>query len=268
MGGTSYTEPAAATAAATAATTTATTATTTAAATASTTAEVSTNGETNSITRDNNDPTNVYRSSHQAWLHADEVAIALQKRLAVITGLPHGLFQHKSEELQVVKYHGGGQFKVHHDSSMFHPRLLTALLYLNDVPKTHQGGTWFPFAATLDPQKHDQQEPKTIEEAIAISLQLQQPDNNVNAASFDGLPGIIVTPKQGDAIIFFNHLLSGELDPLAVHAGLPVLVTDNLNHGQEKQEKKNQPQEAGEVQKWIANYWVELNEQVLFGVDD
>ena len=234
--------------------------------------EVTANGEMNTITRDNSGATNVYRSSYQAWLHADEVAVALQKRLAAITGLPYNLFQQKSEELQVVKYDGGGQFKVHHDSSMFHPRLLTALLYLNDVPTVCQGGTWFPFAASRGPQTQDQSDPTTIEEAIAMSLQFQ-PDDSVNGTSVDGLPGLIVTPKQGDAIIFFNHLLSGALDPLAVHAGLPVVVSDSLNNKPVDASHQNEGQEsvqegAAPIQKWIANYWVELNEQALFGVDE
>ena len=53
-----------------------------------------------------------YRSSENAWLHADEVAAALQRRLAALTGLPLRLFRQRSEELQVVKYGPGGQFKV------------------------------------------------------------------------------------------------------------------------------------------------------------
>ena len=42
-----------------------------------------------------------YRSSYNAWLHADEVTSALQRRLAALTGLPLRLFQQRSEELQV-----------------------------------------------------------------------------------------------------------------------------------------------------------------------
>ena len=109
-----------------------------------------------------------------------------------------------------------------------------------------------------------------------MSLQFQPADDDVKATSFDGLPGLIVTPKRGDAIIFFNHLLSGELDPLAVHAGLPVLAPDSHSLHNRQGEDPNQHQEPGtvkegeaaHVQKWIANYWVELNEQALFGVDE
>jgi prolyl 4-hydroxylase len=35
-------------------------------------------------------------------------------------------------------------------------------------------------------------------------------------------PGVTVTPRGGDAILFFNTLLDGRPDPAARHAGLPV----------------------------------------------
>jgi prolyl 4-hydroxylase len=173
----------------------------------------------------------LYRSSYNAWLHAgDEVTIRLQNRLAEVTGFPVQLFQQKSEDLQVVKYDAGGQFKVHHDSSAFHPRLLTALLYLNNVPPGMGGETWFPFAG--ERKNFD----LSVEEAISTAL-------NMHLNPIDQ-PGLLVTPVEGDAIIFFNHLLSGDIDPAAVHAGLPI--TNERN------------------KKWVANYWVEQDFKYLF----
>eukprot|EP00596_Hydrurales_sp_CCMP1899_P003962 CAMPEP_0119038528 /NCGR_PEP_ID=MMETSP1177-20130426/7506_1 /TAXON_ID=2985 /ORGANISM="Ochromonas sp, Strain CCMP1899" /LENGTH=450 /DNA_ID=CAMNT_0007001235 /DNA_START=145 /DNA_END=1497 /DNA_ORIENTATION=+ len=173
----------------------------------------------------------LYRSSYNAWLHAgDEVSIRLQNRLAEITGFPVQLFQQKSEDLQVVKYDAGGQFKVHHDSSAFHPRLLTALLYLNNVPDGMGGETWFPFAGE---RKNFN---LSVEEAISSAL-------NMRSNPIDQ-PGLLVKPVEGDAIIFFNHLLSGDIDPAAVHAGLPIIGESN--------------------KKWVANYWVEQDFKYLF----
>ena len=58
----------------------------------------------------------------------------------------YSCFSYK-KDLQVVHYTEGGQFKVHHDSSSFHPRLLTSLFYLNSPSISNGGGeTWFPFA--------------------------------------------------------------------------------------------------------------------------
>jgi hypothetical protein len=53
--------------------------------------------------------------------------------------------------------------------------------------------------------------------------------------------GLKVSPKQGGVVIFFNHANSSGVDISAIHAGLPVL--------------------AGS--KWIANYWVECDIDLL-----
>lgn len=223
--------------------------------TATTTKEADVTGETVfSSGGSNNSDEELYRSSYNAWLHADEVATALQRRFAAVTGLPLQLFQQKSEELQVVKYDLGGQFKVHHDSSAFQPRLLTALLYLTNVPIEHGGGTWFPHAGA------DAHGPESVESAIAAALRWEK------LPPIDR-PGVTVTPSQGDAIIFFNHLRNGELDPLAVHAGLPILPVDDPRPAPAVD--GNDVDQGGKGaestrQKWIANYWVEYDERILF----
>lgn len=188
----------------------------------------------------------LYRSSYNAWLHADKLATLLQRRLADVTGFPLQLFQQKSEDLQVVKYEAvGQQFKAHHDSSAFHPRFLTALLYMNDVPEGDGGETWFPFSGK------EREFDMTIEEAISSAL--HQSDNFTCASNrTDDLnkcpqTGLLLRPVKGDAVIFFNHLKSGAIDSAAVHAGLPMIS------------KTDQP-----VEKWISNYWVEHNLEFLF----
>ena len=52
----------------------------------------------------------------------------------------------------MVRYGRGQQFALHHDSSAaFQRRLLTLLVYLNDVDDQQDGGeTWFPFANNDD----------------------------------------------------------------------------------------------------------------------
>ena len=194
----------------------------------------------------------LYRSSYNAWLHPDELAIRLQMRLADSTGLPLQLFRHKSEELQVVKYDFGGQFKVHHDSSTFSPRLLTALLYLNTIPENSGGETWFPFAG------EDRNFELSVEEAILAASNMHTSSSN---RIEDGIEtnehlknGLFVRPERGDAIIFFNHLRSGAIDSAAVHAGLPVLLTEGAK--------------GKGIEKWIANYWVEQDFSMIFGAKE
>jgi prolyl 4-hydroxylase len=199
----------------------------------------------------------LYRSSYNAWLHSDDLAVSLQRRLASVTGFPLQLFQQKSEELQVVKYEHGGQFKVHHDSSAFHSRLLTALIYLNDVPESLGGETWFPFAGER------REFNLSIEEAISTALNMYpntSPSRNITEIPEPKI-GLYVRPVQGEAIIFFNHLSSGAIDPAAVHAGLPMAST--LSKTAELELSENG--ETKTFDKWIANYWVEQDFKFMFG---
>lgn len=173
----------------------------------------------------------LYRSSYTAWLPGSSLLERWQGTLAQLLHIPLAYLQHKSEDLQVVRYRAGGQFKAHQDSSAFHQRLFTALIYLNDVEE-EGGETWFPFAEPLAAEA-----PASVEEAVLRALE-----------SFDSLPvhalsGLLVKPKAGRAVIFFNFNLStGHIDPQAVHAGMPV---------------------RGNGEKWIANYWVENDPALL-----
>lgn len=62
----------------------------------------------------------LYRSSYNAWLPQDDMLNTLQERLSIILNIPKAYLQHKSEELQVVKYNPGGQFKVSYLNILSH----------------------------------------------------------------------------------------------------------------------------------------------------
>jgi hypothetical protein len=66
-----------------------------------------------------------------------------------------------------------------------------------------------------------------------------------------------VRPVRGDAIIFFEHLPSGAIDPAAVHAGLPMRDSSTATPGGVRVKTQN-------IEKWIANYWVEQDFKILF----
>ncbi|RYH26490.1 tetratricopeptide repeat protein [archaeon] len=185
----------------------------------------------------------LYRSSYTAWLPRDTLLTTIQQKLAVLLNIPLAYIQHKSEDLQVVKYNLGGQFKAHQDSSAFHPRLFTALIYLNNIAEGYAGGeTWFPFAdsgISLDKVG--------IEEAIHQALEIYEGREEDRA-----LLGLKVVPKAGRALVFFNYdIKTNELSPYAIHAGLPVYPMDA------------RAANKGEVNKWIANYWVENSPSLL-----
>jgi prolyl 4-hydroxylase len=192
-----------------------------------------------------------YRSSYNAWLPLDPVLESLQERISLITTLPRQFISLKSEELQVVKYEAGGQFKMHHDSSAFNPRLLTALVYLqgseeskcvaqveNDtcsLDNSAGGETVFPFCNTTaqDSDDGELRSSWTVDDAL-LHLS-KKSENNLKKE------GLAVKPAKGKAIIFFNHLSDGSVDPMAVHSG------SKLNVGT----------------KWVANYWVKMDMKSL-----
>jgi len=49
--------------------------------------------------------------------------------------------------------------------------------------------------------------------------------------------GLLVSPREGDALVFYNYKETGEADLLSVHAGLPCVS-----------------------EKWVANHWFRLRE--------
>ena len=156
-----------------------------------------------------------------AWLDIqhDPVALALA---AVVSGLlltPEVRDQEGwgkgggFENLQVLRYAMGGEFKLHHDANEDTPRTLSLLLYLNG-----RGETWFPLATT-DP-------------SLAASPRLPTLANpRERWAAFQacegllpGQDGLLVSPSKGDAVAFYNFVDdgSGALDRFAFHAGMPA----------------------------------------------
>jgi prolyl 4-hydroxylase len=220
-----------------------------------------------------------YRSSYNAWVGPDEVLLKIQARLAALTGYPLPYLRQKSEELQVVKYAPGGQFNVHHDSSAFHSRLFTMLMYLNNVEGRYQGGTWFPFAGaaadavaegeTCSGTSHSNRCPSplahasTVKEAIEVSLRSRY-DPDGRPLSIDELPGEVVQPRAGSAILFYNYRPDGSIDPMAVHAGLPLRGDDNAPLDCSSTNGCDDVSNGSDsVQKWVANYWVDYDLDLL-----
>lgn len=208
-----------------------------------------------------------YRSSSNAWLPQDDFLTSIKKRLSQLTGIPMSYLVQKCEDLQVVRYEEGGQFKAHHDSSNFQKRFITALLYLNNPSSGGEGvdeelrgdsaalggETWFPFGDGSG------EGITSTEEAVAISLQEYASSPSLSTDSSSGHEvvarrGISIEPRRGRMALFFNHNLDGTIDPLAVHAGLPVAGTKCTQES---------CTENANAEKWIANYWIDLDEEFL-----
>ena len=219
--------------------------------------ESSTSGEQTVSTNAFEEDPALFRSSYTAWLAQDEVLHNLQLRLSKVLELPLGYLKSKSEDLQVVKYHIGGQFKAHQDSSAFHSRLFTALMYLNDVPSQEYkekfigGETWFPFAAKAEGSEHL----SSVEEAVLQALNIFE-DQLQASSDHSKLPGLKVEAKKGRVAIFFNYQeLDGAIDPHAVHAGLPIRKIDSELQIDEKVFEQ--------VQMWVANFWIDFDMYLL-----
>ena len=113
------------------------------------------------------------------------------------------------EDLQVLKYQSGQQYRPHSDVIVGSPteaedgfrRCATVLMYLSDVEEG--GETVFPNG-------------KWVDDALGES------------AARAGLSecagrGVAVKPRKGDALLFWSLDPSGKIDEASTHAGCPVV---------------------------------------------
>lgn len=194
------------------------------------------------------------RNSNQTWIDQGSFANAilkrLRKRVAKLTKLPDRIIR-GSEPLQVVRYDKYGHYNVHHDAQPIAShshlncchlnvtkvpscrlcRFITLLYYLNDVEDG--GETAFPVA---DNETFDQQ----------LYVKTMENDQfNLMEFCYDGK--LIVKPKRGKAIMWYNHFVDettgwlGERDDYTLHGGCGV--------------RKGI--------KWIANNWITAPDAAL-----
>ena len=145
----------------------------------------------------------VVRTSRNSWISRESSAVTehIWKRAADLLRIDEARLTStkNAEDLQVVHYIAGQKYDAHHDwgtDNGNHSRFATLLLYLNDV---EAGGQ------TAFPRAHDHEN-----------------------------KSLIIRPRKGGAVLFYNLLADGNADNLTLHAALPVL--------------------KGE--KWLANFWI------------
>jgi len=146
----------------------------------------------------------------------NDVVRRIERRIAAWTQIPaaHG------EPIQVLRYQIGQEYQSHfdyffHEGGMKNNRIATVLMYLSDVKDG--GETVFPSAESL------QVKPEPIHHACAKN-------------------GITVIPKKGDAILFWNMKVGGDLDGGSTHAGCPVVLGE----------------------KWTATKWLHVSSSTEF----
>ncbi|KAM7450271.1 prolyl 4-hydroxylase [Porites harrisoni] len=192
-------------------------------------------------------PAHRERFSNQAWLlqgkFADDVLRRLRKRITKLTRLSDRTIR-GGEPLQVVKYDRNGHYNAHYDSQQVGNishikcchldlsllpncrvcRYATILYYLNDIEDG--GETAFPVVdnATFDKQTY------------IDSLK----DDKFNLMQYCHDGNLVVGPKRGKAIMWYNHFVDeetgwmSEMDEYSLHGGCGVW--------------------SGV--KWIANNWI------------
>jgi len=132
-----------------------------------------------------------YRTSTTAWLHRriSPIIDSLYRRAADLLQVDERELARRSEQLQIVNYHFGEEYKSHHDWTRRdglgpNSRYLTLLLYLTDQIDENAGGeTSFP---------------------------------NAKAGP------IAIKPVKGTAALFYNLLPDGNGDVDSLHQALPI----------------------------------------------
>ncbi|XP_031555972.1 transmembrane prolyl 4-hydroxylase-like [Actinia tenebrosa] len=171
-------------------------------------------------------------------------------RVIKLTKLPRKLIQ-GGEALQVVRYGPSGHYHVHYDSMPVHDgkkaelpcchqrtkeqrnaecrlcRFITILYYLNDVEEG--GETAFIVADNA-----------TFTRDVLTTPSSTRPRDDFNLSLNCHKANLVVAPKKGHAIMWYNHFIDedtgllGEVDEYSLHGGCDVI--------------------KGE--KWIANNWL------------
>ncbi len=131
----------------------------------------------------------------------DKTVRNIEKRIADVTGLP----VENGEALHILYYPKGAEYQPHYD--WFNP--------------TSPGG-----AACIDNRGGQR--------AASVIMYLNTP--LAGGETVFPRAKISVTPKKGDAVLFYNILPTGEVDPLTLHGGALVL----------------------EGEKWIATKWIRV----------
>jgi prolyl 4-hydroxylase len=143
------------------------------------------------------------RSSRGMFLNRsqDPVVSAIEMRLAAFTGIP----MENGEHIQILKYEKGGEYQPHYDT--FNPETSGGAFHLQ------RGGQ------------------RVASMIMYLNTPLEGGETIFPRAQ------LAVTPEKGKAVLFYNCLPSGQVDPLSFHGGAPVL--------------------AGE--KWIATRWFRMS---------
>ncbi len=157
---------------------------------------------------------------------SNSVITSIEQRACELLSLPNNSI----EPLQLVKYDVGQYFSVHHDLGVLYDdgsvelpqrkntllspprRIVTVLVYLNDVEKCNGGSTQFPLL--IGKQRNTNKD---------------QGNNLYTSNGFDNdgrSKCLEIYPKRGMAVIWCNIKKDGTPDERVVHSGQPLMSDD------------------------------------------
>ena len=152
--------------------------------------------------------TNDVRTSFGMFLPKayDDVVSRIERRVEAFSGLSYD----NQEQLQLLRYMNGQQYKDHLDglaSPNGGRRIATVLMFLHEPEEG--GETSFPMAKPS--------------EAHAARLRAARESGTLGDCAWRDGRGMAVTPRLGDAILFFSFARDGRSDPASMHASCPTV---------------------------------------------
>ena len=206
------------------------------------------NGMMRSTTGHNGEVSSM-RTSDNAWLNSQTVNTVVKKRAFELLRMhtkhskadsTSSFYDELADGIQVLRYNVTNGYREHHDyfpigsddsNHNYDPtrhgsnRYATIFLYLSDVELG--GQTAFP-KATREPTEESQAALALAEELFTEKHQWEEDAVRKCFASY------ATKPRKSSAILFYSQTPIGEMDPMSLHTGCPVL----------------------KGKKWAANLWV------------
>ncbi len=167
---------------------------------------------------------------------SNAIITSIEQRACELLSLPN----ESIEPLQLVKYDIGQYFAVHHDLGILYDdgsvelplrsnvllspprRIVTILVYLNDVDPCHGGSTQFPL---LENECNGEQKMK-----MDVNTEVKKEDHRNGKNGCDNSdvneekrPCLEIYPKRGMALIWCNISKDGLPDTRVVHSGQPLV---------------------------------------------
>ena len=199
---------------------------------------------------------------------SDSTITAIEQRACELLSLPN----ENIEPIQLVKYDIGQYFNVHHDLGVLYEdgsvelpqrnnvllepprRIVTILVYLNDVKPFHGGSTQFPLLLkNHESMKLDNE--STVDEQMQHKKQREEegssPAKEVHPTKLTKLtkPCLEIFPKRGMAIVWCNITREGLPDTRVVHSGQPLVPSTRSSNDHDDNDKKDS------LVKYAMNIW-------------